>query len=391
VNSVFAQLITDVGPDKVVATAEKMGLRKGMTPVPAIALGGTETGVTPLEMATAFATLAAGGKHATPYGVVDVRDASGKVLFAAKPQTDEALDPAVAYLTTDILKGVITDGTGTGAEIGRPAAGKTGTTQENRDAWFVGYTPQLATAVWMGFPAAQTAMSDVHGRQVTGGSFPADIWAKFMRAALNGTAKKDFTKPDGLKNGSICLDTGMAATPYCPRTRSALLLSETEIKTCSKHVEPQKITIPNLVGLTKEAALAALDKLKLKSSVAEKSSATIAVGTVSGQSPKAGSSATTQTVVTITVSTGTGTDKPPTPDFSAPTGGKAGQPVSFDGSPTADDGKITKWLWEFGDGNTASSQKANHTYAAAGNYEVTLWVTDDGGQQASITKKVKIQ
>jgi penicillin-binding protein 1A len=395
VNSVFAKLITDLGPDKVVATAEDMGLRKGMSPVPAIALGGTETGVTPLEMAGAFATLAAGGKYATPYGIAEVSDGSGQILFSAKPKTSEALDPAVAYLTTDILKGVIARGTGTGADIGRPAAGKTGTTQENRDAWFVGYTPQLATAVWMGFPAAQTAMSNVHGRQVTGGSFPAEIWAKFMRAALNKQPKKDFVQPDGLKRGSICVETGMAATPYCPKTQSALLLSGAELKTCTKHAAAPKVTIPNLVGMTKDAALAALGKLKLKSTVEEGPASGGAVGTVTRQTPAAGSTATSQTVVTITVGTddggGGGGGTAPIPDFSAPTGGKAGQPVSFDGSPSKDDGKIAKWYWEFGDGASAGTQKATHTYAATGSYDVTLWVTDDAGKQASVTKRIKIQ
>jgi penicillin-binding protein 1A len=391
VNSVFAKLITDVGPEKVVTTAADMGLRKGMTPVPAIALGGTETGVTPLEMATAFATLAAGGKHAAPYGIAEVSDASGQVLFAAKPKTDEALDPAVAYLTTDILKGVISKGTGTAAAIGRPAAGKTGTTQENRDAWFVGYTPQISTAVWMGFPAAQTAMSNVHGRQVTGGSFPAEMWAKFMRAALAGQAKKDFVKPEGLKEGSICSETGMAATPYCPRTEKALLLSGTELKTCTKHATPPKTTVPNLVGMSKEAALALLGKLKIQSTVTETSARDVAVGTVMSQSPKAGSTATTETVVTITVSAGAGADKPPVPDFTVPTGVRAGQPVPFDGSPSKDDGKIVKWYWEFGDGATAGALKTSHTFSTNGTYEVTLWVTDDIGQQASVTKKIKIQ
>jgi penicillin-binding protein 1A len=391
VNSVFAKLITEVGPEKVVSTAVGMGLRAGMKPVPAIALGGTETGVTPLEMATAFATLAANGKHASPYGIVEVRDASGQTLFVAKPETDEALDPAVAYLTTDILKGVITDGTGTGADIGRPSAGKTGTTQENRDAWFVGYTPQLATAVWMGFPEAQTAMSNVHGRQVTGGSFPAEIWSKFMRVALASQAKKDFVKPDGLKEGRVCVETGMAATPYCPRTDSALLLSRTELKTCTKHVAPTEIEVPDLVGMSKKDALALLSKLKFRSSVSEKPSEDVAVGTVTEQTPKAGSAGTTQTVVAITVSSGPGSDQTPVPDFSVPTSGKVGQPVSFDGSPSKDDGKIVKWYWEFGDSAAATTQKAGHTYAAPGTYEVTLRVTDDGGQQASITKKVKIE
>jgi membrane peptidoglycan carboxypeptidase len=316
---------------------------------------------------------------------------SGKTLFQAKPKIDEALDPAVAYLTTDILKGVITNGTGTGADIGRPAAGKTGTTQEYRDAWFVGYTPQLAAAVWMGFPAAQTEMSDVHGRQVTGGSFPADIWSKFMRAALKGQAEKEFEKPDGLKQATICRDSGLLATPYCPQTRSALVLSGTEIKNCDLHSAPKEVEIPDLVGMTKENALALLAKLKFRSAVAEKASKDAPAGTVTRQSPKAGSTGTTQTVVTIPVSSGAGSDKPPTPDFSVPTNGKAGQALSLDGSHSKDDGKVVKWYWEFGDSATGSGEKVSHVYPTSGTYEVTLWVTDDTGQQASVTKTLKIQ
>jgi len=391
VNSVYAKLITEVGPEKVVATAEDMGLRKGIRPVPAIALGGLENGVTPLEMATAFATLSAGGKHAVPYGIIDVREVSGKTLFQAKPKTDQALDPAVAYLTTDILRGVITDGTGTGADIGRPAAGKTGTTQENRDAWFVGYTPQLATAVWMGYPAEQKEMADVHGRQVTGGSFPADIWAKFMRAALKGAAEKDFAKPDGLKEAKVCRETGLTATEYCPKTRSALVLSDTEIKDCSVHTAPKETEIPDLVGMSKEEALTLLGKLRFKYAVAEKASRDEPAGTVMQQSPKAGAKGTAETVVTITVSTGAGADKPPKPDFSVPTNGKAGSAVSLDGSDSQDDGKVVKWYWEFGDSATGSGRKVSHVYPTRGTYEITLWVTDDAGQQASTTKKIQIQ
>jgi PKD repeat protein len=234
-------------------------------------------------------------------------------------------------------------------------------------------------------------MSNIHGRQVTGGSFPADIWAKFMKAALNGQPKKDFEKPDGLKQGSVCLETGMAATPFCPRTEKALLLSGTELKTCTKHTSAPKTTIPNLVGMTKEAALALLGKLKLESHVTEAPATDVAAGTVVRQTPKAGSTATTQTVVTITVSAGAGSSDPPTADFSSPGAAKAGQSVSFDGSASKGAGKIVKWYWEFGDGTSASAQRASHVYPAAGIYEVTLWVTDDLGQQASVTKKIKIQ
>lgn len=391
VNSVFAQLILDVTPDAVVKTAASMGLPNDITPVPAIALGGLETGVTPLEMANAYATLAAGGKVSTPFGISEVRDSAGKVIFSAKNTSKDAIDPAVAYLTTDILRGVITRGTGTAAAIDRPAAGKTGTTQENRDAWFVGYTPQLATAVWMGYTAGAKAMNNVHGQQVTGGSFPARIWARFMKAALKDQPKLNFEKPSGLKTVKVCAETGLAATEYCPQKMNELMLESTKLGPCKKHALPAQIKIPNLVGMTKEAALSALDKLKLVAKVIEKDIAGVSAGTVAAQSPGKGSVATSATVVTLTVSNGGAGDQPPVAALKMPTTAAPGEKVALDGSGSTDNGKIVTWYWEFGDGTNATGHKVTHVWAANGPYDVTLWVTDDSGQQASITKHIAIK
>jgi len=391
VNSVYAQLILEVKPEEVVKTAELMGLPQGITPVPAIALGGLETGVTPLEMANAYATLAAGGRESTPYGITEVKDSKGTTLFSAKAKTKDAIDPAVAYLTTDILKGVISKGTGTAAAIGRPAAGKTGTTQENRDAWFVGYTPQLATAVWMGYPEGAKAMSSVHGRQVTGGSFPAQMWSRFMKAALKNQPVVNFQKPAGLKTATVCGETGLIATQYCPTKYSELMLTKTELKTCEKHALPVQIKVPNLVGMTKEAALAALAKLKLLAKVIEKDIAGVSAGTVASQTPGSGSVATSATVVTLTVSNGGAGNQAPKAVLKLPATASPGEKVTLDGSGSTDDGKIVTWYWEFGDGTNATGSKATHAWAANGSYDVTLWVTDDHGQQASTTKKIVIK
>ena len=243
------------------------------------------------------------------------RDAEGQRALLGEAQDEEAIDPAVAYLTTDILKGVIKRGTGTAASIGRPAAGKTGTTQEYRDAWFVGYTPQLATAVWMGYPEAQTAMTNVHGRAVTGGSFPAQMWAKFMRAALAEKAAKDFTRPERPEaQDDLPRDRPRRDRVLPARRARGCSSSSMELKSCTKHTAPKKINVPNLVGMTKEAALAALEKLKLAAKVVEKSVDGVAAGVVAGQTPAAGSTATTQTVVTLTVSNGgvSNAARPPT-------------------------------------------------------------------------------
>ncbi|MDP2300016.1 MAG: penicillin-binding transpeptidase domain-containing protein, partial [Actinomycetota bacterium] len=223
INAVFAQVILEIGADKVADTATRMGITTPINAVPAIALGSQE--VTPLEMASAYGTFANGGVHVPPHGIVEVADVTGEVLFTADAQGTEAITPAVAYLVTDMLRGVISKGTGTAAKIGRPAAGKTGTTQAYRDAWFVGYTPDLVAAVWMGDPEAQTEMTNVHGKKVTGGSFPAQIWAAFMKAALKDVKAAEFNRPPGLTTESICLESGQKAGEFCTSKASALFLS----------------------------------------------------------------------------------------------------------------------------------------------------------------------
>lgn len=391
VNSVYAQLMMKVGADKVVETARAMGITTKITPVPAVALGGMAEGVTPLEMANAYSTLANGGVRMTPYALLEVRDSAGAVLEAPKPVGTKAITPAVAYLATDILKGVITSGTGKSAAIGRPAAGKTGTTQSYRDAWFCGYTPTLAAAVWVGFPESQREMLSVHGVKVTGGTFPAKIWAAFMKAALKGTPATDFTKPAGLTEARICLDSGGAATQFCPRTGTALFLDGQVPPDCTLHTSPVGLAVPKLVGLAKQDAIAALDNLTLNYTVTEKNVPGVAAGVVADQTPKAGSKATSSTVVTLIVSNGgVSGGKPPVAAFTPPADVKAGVAARFDASPSTDDGTIVKWVWEYGDGtkDTASGKVAWHKYAAPGTYDVTLWVTDDTGKVASITKQV---
>lgn len=239
INSVFAEVILDIGPEKVVETAHNMGITSELNANPAIALGGLTEGVSPLEMASAYGTLANGGTSAKPYGIIEITDAQGKTLVSNKPKLKEkAVDPAVAYMVNDILKGVISHGTGTSAKIGRPAAGKTGTTQAYRDAWFCGYTPELSTAVWVGYPSSQKEMTSVHGITVTGGSFPAAIWKSYMTAAVAGTDATDFTRPEGFKKYTLCEDTGLLATKWCPKTKTYYSLDGFDKGTCTKHKAP---------------------------------------------------------------------------------------------------------------------------------------------------------
>jgi 1A family penicillin-binding protein len=196
VNCVFARLIQELGAAEVAATAKRMGITSSIPAYPSITLG--TQNCTPLEMASAYGTLAANGVHAKATGILKVVGPDGKVMYDGKPQRKQAISPEVAYAATQVLEHVITGGTGTAAEIGRPAAGKTGTSENYRDAWFVGYTPQLVTSVWVGF-TTERAMEDVHGERGFGGTLAAPIWAEFMSTVLNGQSAADFAsagKPD---------------------------------------------------------------------------------------------------------------------------------------------------------------------------------------------------
>jgi penicillin-binding protein 1A len=197
-NTVYAQMALDVGAQQIVDVAHRMGITSFLNADPAIALGGLTYGVSPLEMASAYATFANHGEHIEPTIILRVKDAQGNVLWEAQPKRTQAISSGVAYEVTRILQNNILRGTGTKADIGRPAAGKTGTAQEWYDAWFCGYTPHLSTAVWMGHPEAQVAMDNVHGIRVTGGSFPAEMWHKFMYDADRDYPEEEFTKPEVL-------------------------------------------------------------------------------------------------------------------------------------------------------------------------------------------------
>jgi penicillin-binding protein 1A len=184
-----------VGPASVARTAERLGVRSPLDPVASIGLGAN--GVTVQDMASAYATLAAGGTYREPYAIRKVVLPNGERDEAASTRAEpqQVLPDGVAYNVTRILEQNVERGTGTAAQLDRPVAGKTGTTDLHTDAWFVGYTPQLATAVWVGYPARTRQMLDVHGIQVTGGSFPAEIWAAFMQGALAGAPVVGWREP----------------------------------------------------------------------------------------------------------------------------------------------------------------------------------------------------
>ena len=194
VNTVYAQLLAEVGPEAVAEAATTTGIDAELDPVAAIALGVEE--VSPLDLASAYLTFADDGARVEPYAIARIEDTDGKVLWEPeRPEPEPAVEPEISRAVTHALRGVVDGGTGRAADIGRPQAGKTGTTQDNVDAWFAGYVPGYAAVVWMGYPEASRPMDDVQGRAVTGGSFPAQIWARYMEVAMEGREAADFPAP----------------------------------------------------------------------------------------------------------------------------------------------------------------------------------------------------
>jgi len=179
----------------VTAMANRMGINTtNFQPVVSTTLG--TNGVHPLDMAQAYSVIAADGVLHPAAFVSKIVGPTGKVLYQANAPGLRILQPQVARTETQMLTGVLTNGTAAGLSIGRPAAGKTGTTDANQDAWFIGYTPQLTTAVWMGDPNAETPMTDVGGISVFGATYPAHVWAAFMSAALTNVPVANFIPPD---------------------------------------------------------------------------------------------------------------------------------------------------------------------------------------------------
>jgi penicillin-binding protein 1A len=189
-NTVYAQLSLDVGPENVRQTAYDMGIETQLDALPAEGIGGLRIGVTPLEMANAYATLANGGVRHEARAVTRVEFPSGETDEPGEGKSERVFSDGVAGEVTDILETVIDSGTGTAANIGCPAAGKTGTTDDFTDAWFVGYTPQYSTAVWVGHPDARATL----GYNAFGGTLAAPIWQDYMNVA-KGDFCEEFPEP----------------------------------------------------------------------------------------------------------------------------------------------------------------------------------------------------
>ena len=270
-NTVYAQLTALVGPNNVVRTAHELGITSPLRSYLSIGLGAQA--VNPLEMARAFASFAHGGIRIDgarfgnrPRAVVRVRDESGGLVDENAPIRRRVLGPNKTAILTSLLERVVTSGTGRRAALadGRPAAGKTGTTENYGDAWFVGYTPHLAAAVWVGYPNRLAPMlTEYHGDAVAGGTYPAEIWKHFMDAAHRQLRLEPESFPSPLvpygvprrvvhRDGRLALDNG-----FCRNTRELLFFSgDGPEKTAD--CKPNEVEVPRVIGHTLTSARARL-------------------------------------------------------------------------------------------------------------------------------------
>jgi penicillin-binding protein 1A len=320
VNTAYAHVVqrlgngdVDSGMHKVLDVAEALGVRgAGEKPLrrnagPAVVLGAQE--VDPVEMAAAYATLGANGAYAKPYLVASVRDAKGKVLLRNAPQRRQVVPAGVAAVANDVLQGVVRAGTGVKAAQPRAVAGKTGTSTSYADAWFVGYTPNFAAAVWVGVPKGEVPMTPENGFRtvVAGGTFPALIWGRFAGTALLALPNAPFVTPEG-SNVSVAMDRyrGCRANRWTPpnqiehRTYPG---GEEPKEVCTDPTGPAATVVPSLLGAEMGYATALLGHQGFVVRSVKVYSTAYPEGGVVGQSPSAGSAVEAGATVTISVAT----------------------------------------------------------------------------------------
>ncbi len=217
-------LVTRVGPSLVADVAHRAGIKHNLDAVPSIGLGTSL--VNPLEMTSAFSTFANGGIHATPFGILKVTDNQGRVLEEAVPEESESFSPQLSYVLVNMMKGVVQRGSGIYASrLKRPIAGKTGTSQDSKDMWFIGMTPDLTAGAWMGYDDfASIPMKDWSS------SLAVAWWTEIMETVLKDQPVRDFPVPDGIVFVTVDQETGKLALPTCRKKILEAFIKGTEPK-----------------------------------------------------------------------------------------------------------------------------------------------------------------
>jgi penicillin-binding protein 1A len=314
VNTVYAQLIQRLGAQRVNEVATRLGLRccprvarpRGpLEPFPASVLGANEANT--LEMAVAYATIANGGRRVHPVPVERITDARGRVLWEADPRPVQVIDPDVAAAAIDLLQDAVAYGTGAAATIGRPQIGKTGTDEDNANAWFVGAVPQLSAAVWVGYHRGEIPMRPPRTRvTVYGGTWPAQIWRLLMLRATADLPPASFPTPRA-RYVSVAVDASQ--DPPCLPNDYTLpaniqvmrFLAGTEpTRECAWPNSIERVVVPSTIGFPQAEAAAFLRQAGFYVQVREEPS-TQPPGTVIAQDPAGGTSALQTGTVRITV------------------------------------------------------------------------------------------
>jgi len=232
INIPAIKLLQKIGTPSVISMARRMGIKSPLHNVLSLALGSNE--VTLMELTSAYSVLAAQGIRSEPVAILKIVDRNGNVVEENRGYQEEVLSPQVAYIMTDMLRTVIDEGTGRNARLMGlrvPCAGKTGTTDDFADGWFIGYTPELAVGVWTGFDEKKSM-----GRNKTGARVALPLWVDIMKAAYPDNRGPDFERPEGIVEAIICEDSGLLATPYCKNIRKEIFIKGNEpTRQCDIH------------------------------------------------------------------------------------------------------------------------------------------------------------
>lgn len=244
-NVISVKLVQKITPQEAIKYAHRLGINSYLAPYPSISLGVSEVNL--LELTKAFSVFPNGGIKVEPRFILKTTDRYGNILENNNTiKKEEVLDPQTAYIMTSLLQTVIDEGTGYASRLlgfDRPAGGKTGTTDENMDTWFIGFTPQITVGVWVGFND-KTSL----GKHGTGAEVALPIWTEFMKSATSGMQVLDFQKPEGVFLRTVCLERGLLATSRCPHTATDFFTERTEPREycnlhLSKDLPPPEVSI----------------------------------------------------------------------------------------------------------------------------------------------------
>ena len=243
INIPAIKLLRKIGAPSVIGMAKRMGIKSTLRPYLSLALGSQEVKL--LELTSAFGVLAAEGIRTEPMAILKIEDRNGNVLEENREYHQEVLSPEIAYIITDMLRTVVDEGTGVTARLMGlriPCAGKTGTTDDYGDGWFIGFTPELAVGVWTGFDERFPI-----GRNKTGARVALPIWVDIMKAAYPQNRGPDFRRPENISEAIICEESGLLATPYCTNVRREIFIKGMEpTRQCDLHrVSPYDLLNPD--------------------------------------------------------------------------------------------------------------------------------------------------